>query len=224
MRYEVTAPGSYPALEVALEPGEKLVAEAGAMAWMDPAIQVTTSTRGGVLSGLKRSVLGGESFFQNEYTTTQPGAKISLVAGQPGDIMVTEMEGQRLMLERGAYLASAPTVTVDAKFQGLKGLFAEGMFVLQASGTGPMFWTGYGDIQEIQVSGEYVVDNGYAVAWDASLNYSVTKSGKKIRAFLFADQLVMKFSGHGRVWVQSRSPTALSSWVYPFRRVRPKSN
>ncbi|MBI3924229.1 MAG: TIGR00266 family protein [Armatimonadetes bacterium] len=220
MQYQLVAQGSYPALVVALDPGDKLVAEAGAMSWMDPNIQVKTSMRGGMGGALKRKFLGGESFFQNEYTSNVAGAQITLVAGQPGDIRATPMEGERLMLERGAYLASTPDVQIDSKFQGLKGLFSEGMFVLQASGSGILFWNSYGDVQEVQVAGDYVVDNGYAVAWDASLSYTVTRSGKKIRSFLFSDQLVMRFSGHGRVWVQSRSPYSLASWVHPFRRVR----
>ena len=220
MVYEIQREGSYPALEVTLNPGDKCVAEAGAMAWMDPDVEVKTGTRGGVGAALKRGLLGGESFFQNEYTTTKAGSRVTLVAGQPGDIVATPMEGERLMLEKGAYLASTPDVEIDAKFQGLKGLFAEGLFVLQATGSGTMFWNTYGDVHEITVEGEYVVDNGYAVAWDASLSYEVKKSGKKIRSFLFGDQLVMRFSGHGRVWVQSRSPRALASFVYVYRPMK----
>ncbi len=222
MKYEIQCEGSYPALEVTLDPGQTLVAEAGAMAWMDSCIETKTSTRGGIGSALKRGLLGGESFFQNEYTSQQAGGKVTLVSGQAGYIMATDMEGENLMLERGAYLASAPTVEIDSKFQGLKKMFAEGMFVLTAKGSGTIFWNAYGDIHEVEVAGEYVVDNGYAVAWDASLDYDVTRSGKKIRAFLFGDQLVMKFRGHGRVWVQSRSPRALAGWIYPYRRVKSK--
>lgn len=222
MEYNIICEGSYPALEVTLNPGETLVSEAGAMAWMDTSIQAKTSARGGIGGALKRGLLGGESFFQNEYTTTQAGARITLVSGQPGYIRATDMEGENLMLERGAYLASTPDVVVDSKFQGLKKMFAEGMFVLTASGSGTLFWNAYGDIQQIDVAGEYIVDNGYAVAWDASLDYDVTRSGRKIRAFLFGDQLVMKFRGHGRVWVQSRSARALASWIYPYRRVQNK--
>jgi uncharacterized protein (TIGR00266 family) len=224
MKFDVIAQGSYPGLQATLDPGDKMVAEAGAMAWMDDCIEVSTSARGGVLAGLKRSVLGGESFFQNEFTSTRPGGQIVLVSGQPGDIKEMDMAGQDILLEKGAYLASTPDVKVDSKFQGLKGLFAEGMFVLQASGNGKLFYSSYGDIREVQVEGEYVVDNGYAVAWDSTLSYQIRKSGKKIRAFLFSDQLVMHFSGRGRIWVQSRSPSSLASWIYPFRRVRPKSN
>ena len=92
--------------------------------------------------------------------------------------------------------------------------------MLQVSGSGPLFFNSYGDISEVQVEGEYIVDNGYALAWDASLDYTVSRTSKKIRSFLFGDQLVMRFNGHGRVWTQSRSPRSMGSWVYPFRPVK----
>jgi uncharacterized protein (TIGR00266 family) len=219
MKYEINYQGAYPVLDVTLSPGESLVSEAGAMAWMDTTVNCKTAARGGVGSSLKRGLLGGESFFQNTYTSGS-GGQVTLVSGPPGEIRAMEMAGQRLLLERGAYLASGPQVTVDAKFKGLKGLFSEGMFVLQVEGSGPLFFNSYGDIHEVQVEGEYIVDNGYALAWDASLDYKVTRSGKKIRSFLFGDQLVMRFSGHGRVWTQARSPRSMASWVYPFRQVK----
>ncbi len=70
---------------------------------------------------------------------------------------------------------------------------------------------------------QYVVDNGFAVAWDASLDYRITRA-KRIRSFLFADQLLMRFSGHGRLWAQSRSSAALANWIHPYRRVQKKRN
>ncbi len=224
MKYEIQADGAYPCLEVTLSQGETIVSEAGAMAWMDPSVKCKTAARGGIGAGLKRSFLGGESFFQNEYSTDAGSARVTFVAGPAGEIRAIQMDGERLMMERGAYLASSPTVTIDSKFQGLKGLFSEGMFVLQASGTGTIFWSSYGDIQEVQVAGDYLVDNGYAVAWDASLQYNVQRTGKNVRSFLFAQALMMRFSGHGRVWVQSRSPQSLASFIFPFRPVKAKNS
>lgn len=215
MQYQILEQGTYPLLEVTLTPGEKVVAESGAMTWMSPDIQVKTGTRGGILSGLKRSVLGGESLFQNEFYTEGGAGLVGLVPGQPGTIVPVQMDSE-IFMERGAYLASDPTVTLDSKFAGLKGLFAEGLFILKAGGTGTLFFSGYGDVTEIMVEGEYIVDNGYAVAWDSSLEYSITRV-KKARAFLFGDLLLMHFKGHGRLWVQSRSPYPLASWFYPFR-------
>jgi uncharacterized protein (TIGR00266 family) len=219
MEFQLLSPGAYAALEVTLDPGDKIITEAGTMAWMEGPVQVKTSS-GGVMAGLKRAVMRGDSFFQNEYTSTAAGAKVVLVAGQPGEIRTLELQGSPVIFERGAYLAHTPGVTVDAKFGGLKSFFAEGLFVCHASGTGTLFYNAYGDVTEVDVSGEYVVDNGYAVAWESSLNYSVSRAGRKIRSFLFGDALVMRFSGHGKLWVQSRSAYSLANFMHPFRRVQ----
>ncbi len=219
MHYEILTPGSYSALQVHLDPGDSIITETGTMAWMDPCIQVSTSS-GGVMAGLKRAVMRGDSFFQNTYTSSRPDGKITLVAGQPGEIKALEMHGAPVIFERGAYLAHTPGVSVDAKFNGLKGFFAEGLFVVYATGQGTLFYNAYGDILEVDVAGDYIVDNGYAVAWESSLNYTVTRAGRKIRSFLFGDALVIRFSGHGKVWVQSRSAYSLANFMHPFRRVK----
>ncbi len=219
MEYAIQSQPSYSLLEVTLDPGQSIVAEAGAMTWMTDAIRMTTSTRGGALSGLRRSVLGGESFFQNTYEAESAPGVVGLAPGQPGDIVMRRMDGQDLMLEKNAYLASEPGVQVDSNFQGLRGLFNEGLFVLRASGIGSLFFNSYGDVTEIDVDGSYVVDNGHAVAWEPTLDYRITR-GRSIRSFLFSDQLLLRFTGRGKLWVQSRNPQSLASWVFPFRPTR----
>lgn len=218
MDYTIDSRPSYSLLEVTLAPGEELVTEAGAMAWMDSNLEVETSTRGGLMSGVKRAIGGGESFFQNTYTAQGAPGVIGLAPGQPGDICSYEMNGGELLLERGAYIASTPGIETNADFQGLRGLFNEGLFILRVSGSGLLFFNAYGDIQEIEVDGSYVVDNGHAVAWEPSLDYRLTRAGR-IRSFLFSDQIIMEFSGHGRLWVQSRNPRSFANWIFPFRRV-----
>ena len=136
MDYVVHSQPSYSLVEITLDPGEQLVTESGAMAWMTENMRAETSARGGIMSGLSRSVLGGESFFQNTYEAEGGQGTIGLAPGQPGDILAYEMRGRELLLERGAYLASTPGVKTNSDFQGLRGLFNEGMFILRASGTG----------------------------------------------------------------------------------------
>ena len=223
MDYTIDSRPSYSLLEVTLAPGEQLVTEAGAMAWMDSNMNVETSVRGGLMSGVKRAIGGGESFFQNTYTAQGAPGVIGLAPGQPGDIFSYEMEGGELLLERGAYLASTSGIETNSDFQGLRGLFNEGLFILRVSGSGLLFFNAYGDIQEIEVDGSYVVDNGHAVAWEPSLDYKLTRAGR-IRSFLFSDQIIMEFSGHGRLWVQSRNPRSLANWISPFRRVESSSS
>jgi uncharacterized protein (TIGR00266 family) len=219
MEYDIRGGDSYPVLEVALQPGEEVVAESGAMCWMDQHVQCKTAARGGVLASMKRKLLTGESLFQNTYSVEREPGMVGLVAGAPGTIVPYDHQGDELYLEKGAYLASGPGVKIDAKFDGLKGLFNEGLFVMKTSGTGPLFFSGYGDVRMVEVDGTYKVDNGYAVAWDTSLSYKLTKA-KKIRSFLFGDQLILEFRGQGRLWVQSRSAQALANFFHPYRPVQ----
>jgi uncharacterized protein (TIGR00266 family) len=224
MEYQIQHNPSYSVVEVTLQSGETIVGDSGAMAWMDANVRTETSTRGGMWKGLKRKIFSGESFFQNTYTAEGGEGMVAFTPGSAGAVVALKLEGSDLLLEKGAYLASESGVTCDAKYSGLlKGFFNEGMFILKCSGTGTLFFHAYGDIQEVSVDGEYLVDNGFAVAWEPSLDYSLTRA-RKIRSFLFSDQLLLRFKGRGRLWVQSRSPRSLASWVHPFRPVKAKSN
>ncbi len=223
MKYQITCAPTYSAVEINLAPGERVIADSGAMAWMTGNIKTETSTRGGFMAGMKRKLLSGESFFQNTYYPEGGAGSVTFAPGSSGDIAAHEMMNGELLLEKGAYLASSEGITCDSKWDGLRGFFNEGMFVLRVTGTGTMFFHAYGDIYPIDIDGQYVVDNGYAVAWEPSLQYQLTR-GRKIRSFLFSDQLLLRFSGKGRIWLQSRSPRSLANWAYPFRRVESKNN
>lgn len=223
MDYRIECNPTYSAVEIGLQAGESVVSEAGAMAWMTGNMRTKTSTRGGVMAGLKRALLTKESFFQNTYTPEGDAGTVTLAPGSSGDIIALELDHDELLLEKGAYLASGEDVICDSKWDGLRGFFNEGMFVLRVAGTGPLFFHSYGRIETVDVDGDYVVDNGYAVAWEPSLDYKLTR-GKKIRSFLFADQLLLRFSGRGRVWVQSRSARVLANWAHPFRPVQKDNN
>ena len=225
MNHEILSGPSFSILEVTLAAGERIVSEAGAMAWMDGNVKTETTTRGGVLAGLKRAVFSGETFFQNTYEADGGPARIAFAPGVSGEIVPWQLQGEDLLLQRGAYLASTEGIRCESKSEGLKGLFAQGLFVLRATGTGTMFFSGYGAIDEIDLDGgsSYTIDNGYVVAWEPTLSYRITRA-RKIRSFLFSDQLLLSFSGRGRVWINSRSPQSLASWVHPFRRVKSKSS
>lgn len=223
MEYSLLCQPSYAIVELTLEDEESITAESGAMAWMDPDIETRTSTRGGLMSGLKRKFLAGESFFQNTYIARGGRRKIALCAGAAGEIQAYHMTGGELILERGAFIAADDDVKIDSRFEGLSGLFKQGLFVLRCTGTGPLFFGSYGDMTEVHVDGEYVIDNGYAVAWEPSLTYRLERI-RKVRSFLFSDQFLLRFSGQGKVWVQSRSPRSLANWVHPFRRVQRNNN
>ncbi len=222
MDHRIVSRPSYSMLEIGLSPGEEIVTDSGAMAWMDANLRAKTSAKGGILSGLKRKMLSGESFFQNTYAAEGGPGRLMLAPGPAGDIVAHELDGE-LLLEKGAYLASQPGVKCDAKFSGLRGFFNEGLFVLRCTGQGMLFFNAYGEVQEIDLDGEYTVDNGFAVAWEPSLEYRLTRA-RRIRSFLFSDQILLKFSGRGKLWIQSRSPSAKANWIHPFRRVKSKND
>ena len=179
--------------------------------------------KGGFFAGITRR-MAGESFFLNTYTAEGGSGTIGIAPGYSGDIIVRELNDETLYMERGAYLCHVGNIETSATWEGFSGTFAEGMFGLRVSGTGLLFFGSYGDVQEVEVDGSYTVDNGYAVAWEQNLDYSIGRSGRSIRSFLFSDQLICRFHGNGKLWVQTRSPRNLAAWVHPFRRVKSKND
>ena len=116
MDYVVHSQPSYSLVEITLDPGEQLVTESGAMAWMTQNMKAETSTRGGIMSGLSRSVLGGESFFQNTYEAEGGQGTVGLAPGQPGDILAYDMPRQ------GTVVGEGRVPGVDARRQDELGL------------------------------------------------------------------------------------------------------
>ena len=81
----------------------------------------------------------------------------------------------------------------------------------------------------MDVRGEYIVDTGYVVAFENTLNYQVDvlpglKTGGKLKSFFFGGEgLVARFSGQGKIWLQTRAVNPFLTWVYPYRPA-PKNN
>lgn len=212
---------SFGMLEIKMEPGDKISSESGAMVGMDPSIVLETKARGGILSSLKRKVLGGESFFVNTFTCQKESGTLYLAPNISGSVQTHEMKGEPVYLQSGAYLASTGDITVDAKWGGAKTFFSrEGLFVLQASGTGTLYFNSFGGIHKVELSNQsYIVDTGYLVGWTSGLQHQVTKVGGLKSFFFSGEGLVCRLSGTGTVWVQTRNPDGLAAFLHPFRRV-----
>lgn len=223
MDHDILYGPSYSLARVRLEAGEEVNAEAGAMVSMSAGIEMQTSVRGGVLSGLKRSLLGGESFFINTFRAAAAG-EVTFAPPLPGDIMHIELTGSALLVQSTSYLASSPQLTVDTKWAGARGFFAkEGLFLLKVSGRGHLFVSSYGAIHEVPLAAgqDYTLDNGHMVAFDETASYNVRRVGG-VKSTLFSGEgLVCTFTGPGRVFLQTRSEDAFLSWLIPHL---PKSN
>ena len=217
MRHEVQYRPSYALAIIDLEGGESIQAEAGAMVSMSSSIEMQTSARGGVLSGLRRSVLGGESFFVNTFRAAQPG-QVTVAPGLPGDIMALELTGQPVLVQSGSFLAATEGIEVDTKWGGAKSFFSrEGLFLLRCTGQGTLWVSSYGAIHPIDLGvGEpYVVDTGHMVAFDDSVRYDVGRAGGWKSTLLGGEGLVVNITGPGRFYMQTRSPDSFLAWLVP---------
>ena len=217
MRTEILYRPSYSLAIVQLNEGESILTEAGAMVSMSATIDIQTSARGGILKALARSLLGGESFFMNTFRASRGAGEITLAAALPGDLIQMELSGE-MLIQSGSYLASAPDIQIDTKWGGARSFFAgEGLFLLKASGRGPILISSYGAIHEKQLAlGErYVVDTGHIVAFDGTTSYQVRKVGGLKSTIFGGEGLVAEFAGPGRVFLQSRSPGAFLNWLIP---------
>lgn len=224
MQFELKHKPDYTSLMMMLNTGEQLVTETGAMMGMDPALKMETNMKGGILGAAKRA-LGGESVFMNTYTATADGQRIDVAPSQPGDMEHVQLQGNALMVQKGSYCACTPGIEVSAKWGGAKSFFAgEGLIMLKCSGTGELFLSSYGAIKMVQVQGSYVVDTSHIVAFDEGLQYNVNAVGGAKSTFLSGEGLVCTFNGNGRVWLQTRAPGPLATFLHPFRRVKPKKN
>jgi hypothetical protein len=85
-----------------------------------------------------------------------------------------------------------------------------GLFVLEATATGPgqqVVIGAFGGIEEMEVDGSIVIDNGHLVAWDSSLQLDLRKASSSwIGSFLSGEGKVFHINGKGRVWIQTRQP------------------
>ena len=218
MRTEINFSPSFAMATVHLDQGEAVKAEAGAMMAMTPTVEMATSTQGGMLKGLRRSVLGGESFFMNTFTATGPDAHIVVAPALPGDIITWPLQGNTVFLQSGSYLASSPGVEIDSKWGGAKTFFSkEGLFMLKCSGVGDLVVSSYGAIHamDLQPGQSYTVDTGHMVGWDEGVQYDVIKAGNWKSTMLGGEGLVVRLTGPGKVYVQTRSPESFIQWLTP---------
>jgi len=107
VRYELKDKPDFSIVHVDFEaPGEQILVEASAMVARNSGVAMKTEMKGGLLAAAKRKMLGGESLFQNTFTSSQAGQDLWLAPGPQGDIEVLELDGSYpVMLSSGAFLA-----------------------------------------------------------------------------------------------------------------------
>ncbi len=213
---------AYTLLTIELEQGESVKAEPGAMA-AQQGVEMTTGMGGGGLFGGFKRMLGSESFFVNTFTAGPGGGWVSLAPPTPGDIKSQELRpGEDFFIQGSSFLGCSENVQTDAKFQGFRGMFSgEKIFFLRAyteGGPGTVFYNSFGAIKQltVEMGRELVVDTGHVVAFTSDVEYSIGKVGGLGSLVAGGEGLVLKFTGSGHVWVQTRTLQSLMDKLAPF--------
>lgn len=222
MDYQIVHPGSNAMVVVKLEAGESIKAEAGAMVAKSAHVEIEASTMGGVGAALKRSLLGGETFFFQTLKAVGAPGEVMIAPSPPGDIKILDMtNGQDYYLQGGTFLAGLGDITFDTKMQNLvKGLFSgAGLFVVHVTGRGHAVASAFGGVHEISIAAgqDFIVDNGHIVAWTGDMSYKIEKATKGwISTITSGEGFICRFTGPGKVWLQTRNPHAFGQWVRQF--------
>lgn len=203
------------AVRVRLRPGQALRAERDAAVSMSEHVSVRGTVPGGVLSGLRRSFLGGESLFQQELACVGggPGGDAVLAAPDPSSALaivpITPDDGG-LCAVAGSFVCCDAGVSVDAGLRCssiLNGIFSQqGMFALTMRGRGKAVIHGVGGLMThcLGVNEARRVDNGHLVAWTDSCAVNATAgTGDVLGSLTSGEGVMLLVRGPGRVWVQS---------------------
>lgn len=217
MKYEIRYKPAFSTLFVTLAPGERLVAESGAMTSMDGQILMDTEFSGSFFSALLKAFLGRESLFVNIFhNPTNDPHQIVLSSSTMGDMAYVKLQGNEICFQPGAFIACTPKVNLDVQWAGFRSWIAgEGLFRLKAKGQGVVFFGTYGGIMEQQVFQELIVDSGHLVAYEPSIQMSIGFASGLLSAITSGEGLVNRLKGQGKVYLQSRTVDGLVRYLRP---------
>jgi len=221
-------------VEVELDPGESVVAEAGAMMYMTQGIEMNTvfgdGSQGSANSGIMSKLLGagkrlltGESLFMTIFTNAGQGKQhAAFAAPYAGKIVPMDLQtlGGQLICQKDSFLCAAKGVSIGIAFQrkiGV-GLFGgEGFIMQRLEGDGLCFVHAGGTIHPLELRpGENLrVDTGCLVALQPTVNYDIQFVGK-VKTALFGGEGIFFASlmGPGKVWLQSLPLSRLADRIY----------
>ncbi len=207
-------------IEVELDPDETVVAEAGAMTYMEEGINFETrmgdgsETNDGFMGKLFQAgkrIISGESLFTTHFTNQGQGKKrVAFSAPYPGNIVPLNMAeyGEKITCQKDAFLCAALGTKIDIAFNKKigTGFFGGEGFILQTiEGDGMAFIQAGGTIVKKELNGERLrVDTGCLVGFTNGINYDIQKAGN-LKSMLFGGEglFLATLQGTGTVWLQS---------------------
>ena len=180
--------------------------------------QIEAKIEGGLMKGLKRSVLGGESLFITTATASANGGWIDLAPSLPGDITVVSITPQTpLLIQKGSFLCAEQGVEIDTKWGGFKNMFGgEGAFLLRASGQGEVVLSTYGALDRftLEPNQQVIVDTNHMVAFSETVTMELRKAAASgMQSMKSGEGLVFVFTGPGELMMQSRNPDDIVRYI-----------
>jgi uncharacterized protein (TIGR00266 family) len=207
-------------VEVTLDPGETVVAEAGSMTYMEQDIAFDTRMGDGsnprqgfvgkLFSAGKR-VFTGESIFTTHFTNEgTKKRRVGFAAPYPGNIIALDLAriGRRVTCQKDAFLCAALGTKLDITFNRRlgSGLFGGEGFILQTlEGDGMAFIQAGGSVIEKTLSDETLrADTGCLVGFSGDIDYSIARAGG-LKSMIFGGEglFLTTLRGSGKVWLQS---------------------
>jgi uncharacterized protein (TIGR00266 family) len=202
------------ALQINLRNGEEVFAEAGSMLYMGPGIELQAKMQGGVMKGLMRKFLAGESMFMSVFRCNGMEGKMALANPIAGKIFPVELQGNTILAERNAFLCGIGNIDLSIAFTKRfgAGLFGGEGFILQKlTGHGLVFLHAGGNVIEFDLKpGETMrVDTGCIVSMADTVSYDIQFVGG------FKNAL---FGGEGLFYAVLNGPGKIVLQTLPFSR------
>jgi len=207
-------------VEVELDPDETVIAEAGAMTYMEEGISFeakmgdgSSSESGmfGKLFNAGKRMVTGESLFMTHFTHHGSGkSHVCFAAPYPGSIVPIDLStiGGTLLCQKDAFLCAALGTKLDVAFTKRLGtgfFGGEGFILQKISGDGMAFIQAGGTVIEKELHGETLrVDTGCLVAFQPSVTYEIERAGN-LKSMVFGGEgmFMATLKGEGKVWLQS---------------------
>ncbi|KPN77341.1 hypothetical protein AEA42_08940 [Shewanella sp. Sh95] len=207
-------------VEVELDPNETVIAEAGAMNYLEQDISFEAKMGDGSepesgffgkLMGAGKRALSGESIFMTHFTNLgHQKRKVAFAAPYPGTILAIDLAqyGGELVCQKDSCLAAALGTRVSMKFNRRlgTGFFGGEGFILQSlQGDGMAFIHAGGTLIKKELKGETLrVDTGCLVGFTPGIDYDIERAGSLKSMFFGGEGLFLAtLKGHGTVWLQS---------------------
>ncbi|WP_120993911.1 TIGR00266 family protein [Stutzerimonas urumqiensis] len=226
--YDILGGGAQ-SVEIMLDPGETVIAEAGAMNYMTEGVRFearmgdgSSSGMLGKLWGVGKRMLTGESLFLTHFTNEGSGrARVAFAAPYPGMVVPIDLAqvGGTLTCQKDSFLCAAYGTRVGVALSKRigAGFFGGEGFVLQRlEGDGLAFVHAGGTVIRKELNNETLrLDTGCLVAFTQGIDYDIQLAGG-LRSMLFGGEglLLATLKGTGSVWIQSLPFSRLAERVY----------